>query len=96
MNSKAAKLVLEVGILVFFFLLTVPLRAQVASAILSGTVTDPSGKVLTDAKVSVKNIVTGQSTETRTDFGRRLQRFKPCARRLRGFSFGGRVPHQCS
>jgi hypothetical protein len=67
MNSKTAKLVPKVGILVFSFLLAVPLWAQVASAILSGTVTDPSGKVLTDAKVSVKNTVTGQSTETRTD-----------------------------
>jgi hypothetical protein len=67
MNSKTAKLVPKVGILVFSLLLAVPLWAQVASAILSGTVTDPSGKVLTDAKVSVKNTVTGQSTETRTD-----------------------------
>lgn len=68
MNPKAAQFVL--GVVLIFILTANPLHAQDAQATqatLSGTVTDSSGKVLANAKVSVKNLSTGQSTEAQSD-----------------------------
>ncbi len=61
------KLVRCIGVLALSLLSSNQLRAQVASATLSGTITDASGKAVADATVSVNNVATAQSTETRTD-----------------------------
>ena len=66
MKPKAALLV--VGVVLIAVLTSNPLRAQNAPATLSGTVTDSSGKAIPDAKVSIKNVTSGQVTETQADF----------------------------
>jgi len=65
MNPRAAQFVF--GLVLIFVLTANPLHAQDAQATLSGTVMDSSGKVLANAKVSVNNLSTGQSTEAQTD-----------------------------
>jgi hypothetical protein len=67
MKAKAEKVVFGVIVGLMFVLTANPLRAQDANATLSGTVTDSPGKALPNAKVAVKNLYTGQSTETQTD-----------------------------
>jgi len=65
MNPKAAQFVF--GLVLIFVFTANALHAQDTQATLSGTVTDSSGKILADVKVSVKNLATGQSTEAQTD-----------------------------
>jgi hypothetical protein len=64
------KKVVAVGVfLAFVFCLftSVPVRAQVTGATLSGTVTDASGAVIAGAQVAAKNAATGVSRDTTSD-----------------------------
>ena len=65
MNLKMVKFIL--GVLLLFVSFAVPIRAQNSSAALTGTVTDSMGAPVSNARVSVSNVFTGQTAETQTD-----------------------------
>src|SRR5205085_8696731 len=52
---------------VFLLLLTPSLRAQVVGATLSGTLTGPSGAVVPNAKISIRNTATNIARDLTTD-----------------------------
>lgn len=67
MNPNAIRFVLFTQILGLCLVISLPLRAQVVGATVSGTITDPRGGTILNAKVSAKNLATGVSTSTTTN-----------------------------
>ena len=67
MHSKTAKVVFGVAVVLILVLISTSLPAQEATAILSGTVKDSSGAAIAKAKVTVRNLNTGESSEIQTD-----------------------------
>ena len=67
MNPKALWCVLCALLLGTCVGISSPLRAQVAGATLTGTITDAQGAAVPSAKISVKNNATGIVTETSTN-----------------------------
>jgi hypothetical protein len=70
LGGNFMKRILGVGVFlafVFCLFVSVPVRAQVTGATLSGTVTDASGAVVAGAQISAKNNATGTSREVTSD-----------------------------
>jgi Carboxypeptidase regulatory-like domain len=67
MNPKAAKCGVALGIFFLLFCISFPVRAQNPNSSLSGVITSAAGAAVPSAKVTVKNVATGQSTDTQTD-----------------------------
>ncbi|HLV93911.1 MAG TPA: carboxypeptidase-like regulatory domain-containing protein [Candidatus Acidoferrales bacterium] len=67
MNPKAAKFLPVLMFVVLWLAYSPCAQAQVASATISGKVTNSSGTAVASATVSVKNVATGEAIEARTD-----------------------------
>ena len=67
MIPKAVRFVVSAGILALSFVISLPLRAQVSGASLSGTIADAQGAAVPIAMVSVKNVATGVSFDVTTN-----------------------------
>jgi hypothetical protein len=67
MHPKSVMFCSGVGVLLIVFSLANFSRAQEARATLSGTVTDPAGKPVPGAKVSIHNVATSESSEAQTN-----------------------------
>ncbi len=69
MNPQRVKFASAIAVLSLLLAIPEPSRAQAASATLSGTVTGPSGQVVPNAKLSIKEVTTGQATSAQSDAG---------------------------
>lgn len=67
MNPHRMKFVSAIAILTLLLLIPDASHAQASSATLSGTITGPSGQVVPNAKISIKDVATGQSTQAQSD-----------------------------
>lgn len=67
MNPKSFRFLFLALSLCIYAGMSSPLRAQVAGATLTGTITDPQGAAVPNAKISIKNNATGVTTETTTN-----------------------------
>jgi hypothetical protein len=67
MKPKKTTYFLALEILFFCLAISGPLRAQASRATLSGTVTSSAGAVVANARISIKNVATGQSSEMQTN-----------------------------
>ena len=69
MNSRMLRFPLETAVLGILVLLTASVHAQTQNggATLSGTIADASSKAVPNAKVSVKNLASGQLSSSQTD-----------------------------
>src|SRR5215470_4104806 len=65
-TSRTAKTLIVLSVLLLSIEIPAPLTAQTSGAALSGIVTDPLGKPLPNARISLKNAATGQTIETRS------------------------------
>ena len=67
MNSNAQRCLGRAAAILLAFLISPSLHAQDVGATLSGTITDASGKIVPGARITIKNVATGQATEVRAD-----------------------------
>lgn len=67
MKKKAAGYSTALMIFLFWLACAGPALAQIASATISGKVTDSSGAAVAGAAVTIKNSATGESTQAQTD-----------------------------
>ena len=67
MLLKAGKINAPLSIILLLLSISFPVRAQDSNSSLSGVITGGDGTAVPNAKISIKNMATDQSTETQTD-----------------------------
>ena len=67
MNARTVKGGVALCISVLLFSVSISIRAQDSTSSLSGTITSATGATVPNAKVTIKNLATGQPVETQTD-----------------------------